>query len=156
MARSSKSGQVLDWQFCCCCSILSFFCSDVAAAPFQGFCPIRNAIYCESVLHLLHANPGTPLFLPPEMFMRHWGPEADLWSLGMVTYLLLSGNTSQQCGFQSNVTVHAATNALCLCSQHQRSKESFDNEVHTMICLLHAQGGCRFGAVPAAALRHSW
>lgn len=34
---------------------------------------------------------GTPLFLPPEMFMRHWGPEADLWSLGMVTYLLLSG-----------------------------------------------------------------
>lgn len=34
---------------------------------------------------------GTPLFLPPEMFMRHWGPEADLWSLGMVTYVLLSG-----------------------------------------------------------------
>jgi calcium-dependent protein kinase len=34
---------------------------------------------------------GTPLFLPPEMFMRHWGPEADLWSLGMVSYLLLSG-----------------------------------------------------------------
>ncbi len=23
--------------------------------------------------------------------MRHWGPEADLWSLGMVAYLLLSG-----------------------------------------------------------------
>ena len=23
--------------------------------------------------------------------MRHWGPEADLWSLGMVTYVLLSG-----------------------------------------------------------------
>ena len=23
--------------------------------------------------------------------MRHWGPEADLWSLGMVTYQMLSG-----------------------------------------------------------------
>jgi calcium-dependent protein kinase len=39
----------------------------------------------------LEKRTGTPLFLPPEMFMRHWGPEADLWSLGMVTYLLLSG-----------------------------------------------------------------
>lgn len=40
---------------------------------------------------VLWHHAGTPLFLPPEMFMRHWGPEADLWSLGMVTYLLLSG-----------------------------------------------------------------
>jgi serine/threonine protein kinase len=39
---------------------------------------------------------GTPLFLPPEMFMRHWGPEADLWSLGMVAYQLLSGAGVQQ------------------------------------------------------------
>ena len=42
-------------------------------------------------LKALHMGAGTPLFLPPEMFMRHWGPEADLWSLGMVTYQLLSG-----------------------------------------------------------------
>ena len=50
---------------------------------------------------------GTPLFLPPEMFMRHWGPEADLWSLGMVTYQLLSGAarrhvSSESCRYSSN------------------------------------------------------
>lgn len=39
----------------------------------------------------VHGCAGTPLFLPPEMFMRHWGPEADLWSIGMVAYQLLSG-----------------------------------------------------------------
>lgn len=35
------------------------------------------------------------------MFMRHWGPEADLWSLGMVTYLLLSGAKASHATQQS-------------------------------------------------------
>lgn len=47
---------------------------------------------------------GTPLFLPPEMFMRHWGPEADLWSLGMVTYQLLSGKLPFWGGTSDNVS----------------------------------------------------
>jgi serine/threonine protein kinase len=63
-------------------------------AGLAGSCSIRAG----SIAECKHADTalptacaGTPLFLPPEMFMRHWGPEADLWSLGMVTYLLLSG-----------------------------------------------------------------
>ncbi len=28
--------------------------------------------------------------------MRHWGPEADLWSLGMVTYQMLSGGVGSE------------------------------------------------------------
>lgn len=71
-----------------------------AAAPSGGACtpmpPDIRVIDFGCAQHVvdgakLAKRTGTPLFLPPEMFMRHWGPEADLWSAGMVAYQLLSG-----------------------------------------------------------------
>jgi len=34
---------------------------------------------------------GTPVYMAPEVFRRDYGPEADLWSAGVMLYQLLSG-----------------------------------------------------------------
>lgn len=39
----------------------------------------------------LNKTAGTPLYMAPELFMRHWGIESDMWALGMLMYQLLAG-----------------------------------------------------------------
>ena len=39
----------------------------------------------------LKKTTGTPLYMAPELFMRHWGIESDMWALGMLLYQLLAG-----------------------------------------------------------------
>lgn len=39
----------------------------------------------------LSRRTGTPVFMSPEIFSRHYSKPADLWSCGMLTYQLLSG-----------------------------------------------------------------
>ncbi|KAK9842514.1 hypothetical protein WJX81_003789 [Elliptochloris bilobata] len=39
----------------------------------------------------LHKRTGTPLYMAPELFMRYYGVESDMWALGMLLYQLLSG-----------------------------------------------------------------
>jgi calcium-dependent protein kinase len=34
---------------------------------------------------------GTPSYIAPEVVLRSYGPEADLWSAGITMYQLLSG-----------------------------------------------------------------
>ena len=29
---------------------------------------------------------GTPLYMAPELFMRYWGVQSDMWSAGMLLY----------------------------------------------------------------------
>ncbi|KAM6571440.1 hypothetical protein CsatA_015520 [Cannabis sativa] len=34
---------------------------------------------------------GSPFYLAPEILQRHYGPEADIWSVGVIVYILLCG-----------------------------------------------------------------
>lgn len=39
----------------------------------------------------LKSRSGTPVYMAPEVIMQEYGPPADLWSVGMLMYQLLTG-----------------------------------------------------------------
>lgn len=39
----------------------------------------------------LHTMAGTPYFMAPEIFAGNYGPKCDVWSLGVVLYMIVTG-----------------------------------------------------------------
>lgn len=62
---------------------------------------------------MLTSRRGTPVYMAPEVFKREYGREADMWSLGMMLYQLLTGrfpwwSSLDECRNQSLDDVMAA------------------------------------------------
>lgn len=39
----------------------------------------------------MHTVAGTPFYMAPEVLNENYGPKADIWSLGVLLYTLVSG-----------------------------------------------------------------
>ena len=39
----------------------------------------------------LHEKLGTPYYIAPEVLARNYGSKCDIWSIGVITYVVLSG-----------------------------------------------------------------
>ena len=72
-------------------------CLDIAIIDFglSASVPVSDAGH-DIVEHLaqsdhMHSRVGTPYYMAPEVFTRDYGRSCDIWSIGVITYVLMCG-----------------------------------------------------------------
>jgi calcium-dependent protein kinase len=60
---------------------------------------------------IMHKAVGTPYYVAPEVMEGSYTAKCDIWSLGVITYMLLSGKLSYDSRSEATVT----TTFLCMC-----------------------------------------